>query len=238
MIRPHVHVNSPEQTNREDRWRTEEKRNWRNQLWPQWLLAGTASLTMVGGIFSVFILHRTLQATRDQASATIAQLHASQRPWVGIVESMITVDELAFGDTTLVRPKFTLKNMGVSVANSVDPIMVLMSGKMEQIQKSQREIYCLPAKAPSPLTDTIFPEQEKLVQNITFELGRTAIITDQQGKTVMWLVGCIYYWDQFQKPHRTPVLYVFETSGRVNSIRPQGKVRGYFKAIQSSLPAD
>ena len=62
----------------EEEWYTEQRRNWRRQLWPQWTLAATAVIASAIGIGTLIIVKGTLDATKDTADAAKAQAAAAQ----------------------------------------------------------------------------------------------------------------------------------------------------------------
>jgi hypothetical protein len=53
----------------------------------------------------------------------------------------------------------------------------------------------------------------------------------------MWLVGCIFYWDQLKKCHRTPFIYVLETPNG-STFKPTGKIDGVLVPFPTTTPAD
>ena len=74
---------------REEKWHSEQRQNWRSQLWPQWVLAGTAIIASAVGLVTLNLVRSTVNITRDQ-------LHISDRPWVGIIGPVIIAKPLRF----------------------------------------------------------------------------------------------------------------------------------------------
>jgi hypothetical protein len=74
------HQSSPaEPIATDQQWRSDQRENWRRQLWPQWVLAGTAVVASVIGIYTLHILNRTLKATEDASNAAIENVRISDR---------------------------------------------------------------------------------------------------------------------------------------------------------------
>jgi hypothetical protein len=206
----------------DEEWRVEQRKNWRRQLWLQWILAATAVVASIVGIFTLIILKRTLEITTDQ-------LHRSQRPWIGITDLIIT-DPLTFDNNgARITVRANLKNYGNSPANTTYPVADIVIGKDQQAAKALQQSLCsfsiLDVMNKAEVGNTLFPNQEVqtplLPQTIRWEDmkgGKTA-------KTNMSLVGCVMYLDQFGKSHRTNFFYFFVPF----QFLPEGVVEGIFR---------
>lgn len=248
IVKDHAHVNDshpPDAIVSEMQWRADQRTNWTKQLWPQWILAATAIVASLGGIISLMLLKSSLVATQIAAYAAkqsteiaVKQLEISQRPWIGITEAVIATPLVVSPIKSEISIRFMLKNSGVSIANKVNISGHTVLGGSTAAIKNE-ELWCRTWKPQSSagVGYLMLPGEIKTrTTGFTFEGPKIEI--DEAGLTQMWLSGCIFYFDQLEKLHRTPFRYILVTNDGKGAFRPSGTIHGTLKEFPAATAAD
>jgi hypothetical protein len=177
---------------------------------PWWKTFGEGA-AIIGGIGLLIVNFFQMKATQQAADATTQATVRSTRPWVG-VQYPIEVTSVDWDNHTATYV-VTIKNYGPSVALhlAVAANIVSNSVVLPQIQNEACERSLMISKGTAsngqqfpPMTgETMFP---------TDGFGRW--FTDDsfpvaQDSNRFWIVGCITYSDQFEKPRVTRFCNVY-----------------------------
>jgi hypothetical protein len=167
-------------------------------------------------------------------------LQAAQRPWVGfsrriVIRQPLTFESPAKGKS--IALEFWIKNFGISVATATfpDPQVVLTVNHDEVIRVMKEN--CSRGVAYKVIGHYLFPGEENY-RRLTMRDGNPRIGYDNNGMTQMWIVGCIFYRDHFDKLHKTEFAHSFFTDKETSLFKPEGVVRGELSPSIIGVTAD
>jgi hypothetical protein len=201
-VNPHQSFAAQPKTS-DEHLRAEQSRNWRRQLWPQWVLAGTAVVASVIGIYTLNILNRTLKATESAVDAANIQANAAmenvnifrvdQRAWVG-VKQMIFRGQVKPGSElfAIIQVQNTGKTPALEV--SINHTLTFSKPTKEHFAKLPK-IGNFGKMAIAP--DGIYVA----VQMFSGKLSEIEI--EKLNKDIPYVVGRISYKDVFGGDHQT-----------------------------------
>jgi hypothetical protein len=199
--------------------------NWLRHYWDaprhkaKWTEGATVVLTLLiagAAIYSAWIF----QGQLDEAHNALIQ---TQRAWVG-PRQPIRIDFYNLGPPEIVaRYTVFMKNFGPTVALNVIPIVSIAPGhdQLDQRMKSSCDVAeqfstgkVMPGNDPIPggrMGQTLFPTEERDIPYADSGPSDAKL-------TVMYIVGCIAYRDQFDIRHKTR--FCFETPGLAKAFDP------------------
>ena len=217
-------VTDSNQTQKDKEYQLDRKRFWVEVI----TLVAVAVYAAIA-LFQWLAMRDAIQMAGRANQIAISALTTAQRPWVGIVDPIFIDKPLTFdakGANIVIRIK--LKNFGVSPANAAIPIITMMlTEDLNEVTKYQKEICSWPAMKQK-VGNLIFPNQEFTAMTINIQVDPPQIRTNSKGMTEAWLVGCLPYWDQFNQPRSTAVLYMFNLN-RNAEFKPIGIIQGVFE---------
>jgi hypothetical protein len=172
-------------------------------------------------------------ATQAQTALVTAQtaqkqLELSERPWIGLTKPITITKPLRFdAKGAAISFDVTVKNVGNSVANKTDAVLSLMFTDNVQAVLVQQNRIC--AETPFRERDIgflVLPSQEFTKTFAAAKATWNEIRVDAAGNTLLWVVGCINYWDTIQeKVRQTRICQSFNNT---RAFKPHGVVQGTF----------
>jgi hypothetical protein len=233
---PSCHISHAEpHVDYEREWRENQQKFLARQLnLAKWLNGITVALGLIGFLSLVF-LYIQADAARKAAEIALAQLHISHRPWVGI-SGVVIPSSFIVSEDTQIPITYTFKNVGPSIANKVRKLEMIVFGNYIEAAKTEPSL-CKFNPPNIGFADLILPGESKS-QTTQYQNRSPKIDLDNTGMTQMWIVGCIFYYDQLNKLHRTPFFYVLALDKGGSTFKPTDKIKGSLIAFPTSTPAD
>jgi len=171
--------------------------------------------------YQAYEMRRTTLAAQQSATAALAQLEATDRPWIEVVPKAGSPIDFAGDGTLNFHVTFDVTNVGHSVATNVAIIAALYIPPIDErtyFQSVERQKAVCNKGAPTLLTISVFPNETRRIsvwflispeelQNNGMELPPNPLVPP--GKRIKPnLVGCVdYRFASLPRRHQTGFFY-------------------------------
>lgn len=137
IVPPHAYPQEPSAD--EEKWRVQQRENWRRQLFPQWALVGVSLGGVIAAFITLNILSQSMEATKDQAASaklaaemakksvdiSINTFQQDQRAWVGVKN----IRMIRFEMNKPIIIEITIHNSGKTVARAVSSVVHIIQAR-------------------------------------------------------------------------------------------------------------